>query len=78
MGKRLNPHRRLLARQAALRKDAAMYANAPDAGKLQEGRVRSSLNPRVQHTAHHGPHFVPLAPMPSNGSGKGKVGRIIV
>lgn len=45
MGKRLNPHRRLLAAQAALRARLQVYGNAADAGKLQEGRVRSSVAP---------------------------------
>lgn len=45
MSKRLNPHRRLLARQAALRRSLAHYGNAADAGKLQDGRVRSSVAP---------------------------------
>lgn len=43
MGKRLNPHRRLLAAQAALLQRMRVHGNEADAGKLQEGRVRSSV-----------------------------------
>jgi hypothetical protein len=43
MGKRLNPHRRLLAAQAALLQRMRKHGNEADAGKLQEGRVRSSV-----------------------------------
>lgn len=41
MSKRVNPHRRLLAAQATLRREAQAYGNADDAGKLQKGPVRS-------------------------------------
>jgi len=44
MGKRVNPQRRLLAYQMALRRSLVEYGNAEDAGKLQEGRVRSHTN----------------------------------
>lgn len=43
MSKRLNPHRRLLARQMALRRAMVKDGNAADRGKLQEGRVRSHV-----------------------------------
>jgi hypothetical protein len=45
MGKRLNPHRRLLADQAALLQRMWKHGNEADAGKLQEGRVRSGISP---------------------------------
>lgn len=54
MAKRLNPHRRLLARQAAIRQAMARFGNAEDAGKLQQGVVRSPMarsNP-LRHRKH--------------------------
>lgn len=70
MAKRLNPHRRLLARQHALRQALACEGNAADAGKLQEGRVRSPLHPKVQLTAYANPRPVPW-------EGRGKPGKVI-
>jgi hypothetical protein len=59
MAKRLNPHRRLLAKQAALRNAVQLEAGDVDAGKLQKGRVRSPLaktNPRRQYKYLVRPH----------------------
>ena len=58
MSKRPNPHRRLLAKQARVLLDvrlAQSAANGEDMAKLQQGRVRSPLNPRVQLTAYSTP-----------------------
>ena len=44
MSKRMNPQRRLLAYQMALRRSLVVYGNSEDAGKLQEGPVRSHTN----------------------------------
>ncbi len=62
--KRLNPHRRLLARQAALKACVQSQGAAADAW-FQQGRVRSSLNPRVQRKTMIPPHFVPLPDVPT-------------
>lgn len=70
MSKRLNPHRRLLAKQAALRRDLAEYGNASDAGKLQEGRVRSALNPVIHLSGYAVPRPVPW-------EGRGKHGKVV-
>lgn len=70
MAKRLNPHRRLLAKQAALRRDVQVYGNASDVGKLQEGRVRSALSPVIQLTGYAVPRPVPW-------EGKGKLGKVL-
>lgn len=56
MPKRTNPHRRLLERQERIRVLAQVFGNAEDAGKLQEGRVRSSLLPRTRLTTYTRPH----------------------
>jgi hypothetical protein len=56
MGKRLNPHRRLLARQAALKQAAQNAGYEPDCGKLQQGIVRSALNLRVKPHRAMKPH----------------------
>lgn len=42
MGNRVNPHRRLLAAQAALKRELQSGYD-PDGGKLQQGRVRCAL-----------------------------------
>lgn len=52
MAKRVNPHRRLLAEQMTLRRVVQSDGNAADRGKLQEGRVRSPLNPVIQLTGY--------------------------
>lgn len=70
MSKRLNPHRRLLAKQAALRRDLQQYGNASDVGKLQEGRVRSALSPVIQLTGY-------AVPRPATCEGRGKTGKIV-
>lgn len=70
MPKRLNPHRRLLAAQAALRNVVQVYGNADDAGKLQEGRVRSPLNPVIQLTGY-------AVPKPAIWEGRGTPGKIV-
>ena len=70
MAKRLNPHRRLLAKQAALWRDLQQYGNASDAGKLQEGRVRSSLAPAIQLTGY-------ATPRPAIWEGRGKPGKVV-
>lgn len=70
MGKRVNPHRRLLARQQALRRLVAEHGNAADAGKLQQGRVRSPLNTKFS-IGYHAPKFSP-DPDRGHATGKGK------
>jgi len=48
MGNRLNPHRRLLKAQARVMIDVRLKqsaANGVEDAKLQQGRVRSSLDP---------------------------------
>lgn len=70
MAKRLNPHRRLLAKQAALRRALAEYGNASDAGKLQQGRVRSALSPVIQLTGY-------ATPRPAFWEGRGKPGKVV-
>lgn len=70
MSKRLNPHRRLLAKQAAIRREVQQHANAMDAGKLQEGRVRSSLSPAIQLTGYQ-------TPRPAFWEGRGKAGKVV-
>ena len=55
MAKRLNPHRRLLAKQAEALKAARLeqsQAHALEMAKLQQGAVRSTLAPRVQLTGY--------------------------
>lgn len=72
MGKRLNPHRRLLAKQAqalAAERLVQSVVNGEDMAKLQQGRVRSPLNPRVQLTQYAVPR--------SNWEGKGVRGKIV-
>ena len=70
MSKRLNPHRRLLAKQNALRASLQVYGNADDAGKLQEGRVRSSLSPVIQLTGY-------ATPRPATWEGRVKLGKVV-
>lgn len=70
MSKRLNPHRRLLAKQAALRRDLAEYGNASDVGKLQQGRVRSALDPVIHLSGYS-------VPRPAIWEGRGKTGKIV-
>jgi hypothetical protein len=70
MAKRVNPHRRLLAAQAALRNAVQAYGNADDAGKLQQGRVRSPLTPVIQLTGYATPRPVPW-------EGRGKRGKVV-
>lgn len=70
MAKRLNPHRRLLAKQASLRADVQQYGNASDTGKLQEGRVRSALNPVIHLSGY-------AVPRPAIWEGRGKTGKIV-
>lgn len=70
MSKRLNPHRRLLAKQSALRVSLQQYGNASDAGKLQEGRVRSALSPVIQLTGY-------AHPRPAAWEGRGKTGKVV-
>lgn len=68
MGKRLNPHRRLLAKQAALlneHKQVQSVVQGADMAKLQQGRVRSPLAPRVQLTTY-------AAPRPAHWEGMGQ------
>lgn len=69
MAKRLNPHRRLLAKQAALLVAARKVQSAnsdADMSRLQQGRVRSSCQPpRVQLT-----HTVTARPVPWEGRGR--------
>lgn len=72
MGKRLNPHRRLLAKQAqalAAERLRQSEINGADSAKLQQGRVRSPLNPRVQLTSY----AVPCNPW----EGQGVRGKIV-
>lgn len=68
MAKRVNPHRRLLAAQMALRRDLVSAGNAEDAGKLQEGAVRSPLT-----TIYRG-H---TPPRPAIWEGSGVSGKVI-
>jgi hypothetical protein len=70
MSKRLNPHRRLLAKQAALRRDLAEYGNASDVGKLQQGRVRSALSPVIHLSGY-------ATPRPAYWEGRGKPGKVV-
>lgn len=69
MPKRLNPHRRLLAAQMALRRDLVKHSN-PDAGKLQEGNVRSPLNPVIHLSGY-------AVPRPAAWEGRGSPGSVI-
>lgn len=62
MSKRLNPHRRLLARQAAALEAARVEQSSvhgEEMSKLQQGLVRSALAPRVQLTAYSVPRERP-------------------
>ncbi len=68
MAKRLNPHRRLLARQAALRASAQRDSD-PDRGMLQQGRVRSALT-TIFSVGYHAPKGVAW-------EGKGVIGKVI-
>ena len=74
MAKRLNPHRRLLAKQAALLNSAKLaQSKAHDAEMklLQQGAVRSSCQaPRVQLTHVTAPRELPL-------DRPGKTGKIV-
>lgn len=73
MSKRLNPHRRLLGKQAALIRDAKLAQSATqgaDMAKLQQGAVRSPLNPRVQLTAY-------ASERPISWEGRGKQGKVV-
>ena len=70
MAKRVNPHRRLLAAQAAARQLAQAYGNADDAGKLQQGVVRSPLNPVIQLTGYR-------VGKPAAWEGRGVAGKIV-
>lgn len=74
MAKRLNPHRRLLARQAALLNSAKLErsrAHDAEMSKLQRGAVRSSCQaPRVQLTHVTAPRELPL-------DRPGKVGKVV-
>lgn len=58
MGKRVNPHRRLLARQQRLRLDAALALQGSADRGLQEGRVRSPLSTQFS-VGYHAPKFLP-------------------
>jgi len=68
MAKRMNPHRRLLAAQAKLRQTLAPLGNAEDAGKLQQGRVRSPVN-TIFSVGYSAPNPVPW-------EGRGKLGSV--
>lgn len=71
MSKRLNPHRRLLAAQAKVIRDARLFQselNGADMAKLQQGRVRSPLNPTVQLTSYRTPR-----PVSEGQARKGKI-----
>ena len=68
MAKRKNPHRRLLAAQAKLRQTLQAAGNAEDAGKLQQGRVRSPVN-TIYSVGYGKPNPVPW-------EGRGKLGSV--
>lgn len=70
MSKRMNPHRRLLAKQEALRRNLQQLGNADDMGKLQEGRVRSALNPVIHLTGYS-------VGRPAVWEGRGTPGKIV-
>lgn len=70
MAKRVNPHRRLLAAQAALRNVVQAYGNSDDAGKLQEGRVRCALSPVIHLSGYKHPR-------PAAWEGRGMHGKIV-
>jgi hypothetical protein len=68
MGKRTNPHRRLLAKQAqalAAERLVQSATNGAEMAKLQQGRVRSPLDREVQLTTY-------AVPRPLNWEGKGQ------
>jgi hypothetical protein len=64
MVKRLNPHRRLLAKQAAQLRAVRLEqsaVNGADDAKLQQGRVRSPLNTKFSVGYHAPKSVVPSA-----------------
>lgn len=82
MGKRLNPHRRLLAKQAAAlnaAKALQSVEHAREASMLQQGNVRSSMAISTM-PSKHGPSVAQLtrltAPRPMTWEGRGKTGKV--
>lgn len=68
MGKRVNPHRRMLAYQMALRRDLVKHGNSDDVGKLQQGRVRSQLR-SIESKAFPKEHWKPEEELVSKKTG---------
>jgi len=78
MSKRVNPLRRArqrLAQAELMARDATIAYNAPDAAKLQQGRVRSSISERKLLERTHTKGF--LGPRERSLEGPGLLGKIV-
>jgi len=78
MSKRLNPHRRLLARQAALLRAVRLEqstVNGVDDAKLQQGPVRSPLN-TMFNVGFHAPKSVVPSPENMSSRSEGVTGKV--